>query len=85
MSNNTVFDGSHRHGQPEELVFSTPMTLEELVIAIQDEAYLRSLAEQAASQGGLAASLLSSGAGTLRFWINCADGCMKVSMDSQRN
>jgi len=80
--NNTIFDGSHRHGQPNELVLTASVTLEELVLAMQDEAFRRRLAERAAKQTGLGASLFSSGKGTVECWINCVEGCMKVTLDA---
>ena len=85
MNDNTISDSSHRHGQQKEFVVSSSLSVVQMFSAVQGEENRRKLFEQAARQGGVAASLLSSERGTIRLGIMCSDGCMKVSVYANFN
>lgn len=85
MNGNTISDSSHRHGQQKEFVVSSSLSVVQMFSAVQEVENRRKLFEQAARQGGVAASLLSSQSGTIRLCIMCSDGCVKVSFDANMN
>ena len=85
MNDNTISDSSHRHGQQKEFVVSSSLSMVQMFSAVQEKETRRKLLEQAARQGGVAASVFASERGTIRLCIMCSDGCMKVSVDSNFN
>ena len=85
MNDHTISDSSHRHGQQKEFVVSSSLSALQMFSAVQEKETRRKLFEQAARQGGVAASLLSSERGTIRLCIMCLDGCIKVSVDANFN
>ncbi len=83
---NTINDGSHRHGERNEVILEIASTLAKVLWDVQDPTYMRRLIERAAKETVFLRGRVRLGdRRKTKLWLNCIDGCMAITVDATIN